>query len=293
MEEIKQVKFLIFNFEDEELYLNIIDDKIWKTAKLNKMKHLHFWIIWFFFIPPVIYGQQENTSKKDTTPCKRTFVSAIQVDYTYQIDHPNSVVPRKMSYPVSLVIAKNVAQYVHNRPKKVFRKDNFQVTVNPLFYVNNYYYRADSMVEYRLKDGLYLKARWKPDYHWKITNETKTIQGYTVRKAIGESIEIPPDDPGYYGKVYAWFTDEIPIPAGPERYVGLPGLILEIEYDKDPGRKIKLQKITFNPPETKWVRIDPKKVVEVPDKWDVIYYWHKNPRLVRKLIRRAKRRMKQ
>ncbi len=232
-----------------------------------------------------IYSQNDHLPKE-----KNMLPLNFKVEYTYRVNHPHSVVPMEMSYPVHLTVTKEMAQYVHNRPKKVFRKDNFQITVNPLFYINNYYYRVDSMVEYRQKDGIYLKAKWKPEYHWEITNETKTIQGYTVRKAVGESIEIPKDDPAYYGKVYAWFTDEIPIPAGPERYVGLPGLILEIEYEKDPGRKIVLNKITFNPPETKWVNIE--NAIEVPDKLDVIYFWHQHPALIRKLIRKAKRQRK-
>ncbi len=52
---------------------------------------------------------------------------------------------------------------------------------------------------------------------WKITNETKEINGYKGRKAILES---NPD-------IYVWFTADIPVNAGPYIYNGLPGLVLE------------------------------------------------------------------
>jgi len=52
---------------------------------------------------------------------------------------------------------------------------------------------------------------------WKITNESKEINGYNCKKAI---LKGTPD-------VYVWFTDAIAIDAGPYVYFGLPGLVLE------------------------------------------------------------------
>ncbi len=52
---------------------------------------------------------------------------------------------------------------------------------------------------------------------WKITDETKEVNGYKTRKAILES---NPD-------IYVWFTTDIPVNAGPYIYYGLPGLVLE------------------------------------------------------------------
>lgn len=53
---------------------------------------------------------------------------------------------------------------------------------------------------------------------WKLTSDTRTIAGFDCRKAIGFI-----DDTV---AVFAFYTDEILIPAGPESVNGLPGMIL-------------------------------------------------------------------
>ena len=60
-----------------------------------------------------------------------------------------------------------------------------------------------------------------PNLRWKITNETKEIGKFTAYKATAQ----------FRGRDYtAWFTTEIPLPFGPWKLQGLPGLILEA-YD--------------------------------------------------------------
>lgn len=54
---------------------------------------------------------------------------------------------------------------------------------------------------------------------WKISGENRDLLGFTCYKAEGY----------YFGRKYiAWFTPEIPIPAGPYQFWGCPGLILEL-----------------------------------------------------------------
>src|SRR5690606_31555374 len=71
------------------------------------------------------------------------------------------------------------------------------------------------------------------NYTWKITTETKKIKDYTCYKATttfrGNNFEV-------------WFTPDIPINAGPWKWYGLPGLILEAT-DKDQSVVFKLEKI--------------------------------------------------
>ena len=59
------------------------------------------------------------------------------------------------------------------------------------------------------------------DIRWELTNESKKIGAYTVQKATAT----------FRGRNYtAWFTTQIPLPYGPWKLSGLPGLILEA-YD--------------------------------------------------------------
>jgi GLPGLI family protein len=53
---------------------------------------------------------------------------------------------------------------------------------------------------------------------WKISDETRTIAGFECRKAVTKICD------SVY--VVAFYTDQIPVSAGPESFGGLPGLIL-------------------------------------------------------------------
>ncbi|WLD23149.1 GLPGLI family protein [Flavobacterium dauae] len=71
------------------------------------------------------------------------------------------------------------------------------------------------------------------NYTWQITNETKKIKDYTCYKATTT----------FRGNTFeAWFTPDIPINAGPWKWYGLPGLIVEAT-DKDQSVVFKLEKI--------------------------------------------------
>lgn len=58
---------------------------------------------------------------------------------------------------------------------------------------------------------------------WKITGKQKKILGYNCQEAEKMKDSI---------KIVAWFTPEIPISAGPEHIAGLPGFVLEVDYDE-------------------------------------------------------------
>jgi len=62
----------------------------------------------------------------------------------------------------------------------------------------------------------------KADVQWKSEPTTKRIGPYLARKATGI----------LSGRHYTvWYTTEIPIPAGPFKFFGLPGFVLEAEDD--------------------------------------------------------------
>lgn len=68
-------------------------------------------------------------------------------------------------------------------------------------------------------------------WNWEITSETKIINGYNCKKAISRAFS------GYF---VAWFTEDIPVNAGPEKFDGLPGLIL---YLNNGGQEFIAEKI--------------------------------------------------
>lgn len=59
------------------------------------------------------------------------------------------------------------------------------------------------------------------EFNWKITKETKEILDFEVRKATSENEE---------ASIIAWYAPKINISNGPAEYNGLPGLILEVEF---------------------------------------------------------------
>lgn len=80
-----------------------------------------------------------------------------------------------------------------------------------------------SKIIYQEKIGWDLLAYEEPltISEWKITNESQQRAGYQCQKATTT----------YGGRDYeAWFTFEIPLPDGPYKFNGLPGLIVEL-YD--------------------------------------------------------------
>lgn len=59
---------------------------------------------------------------------------------------------------------------------------------------------------------------------WKISGETKTILGYTCKKASGKTLR--------GSDVEAWYTEEILLASGPDSFNGLPGMILLADVNK-------------------------------------------------------------
>ncbi|XLS30075.1 GLPGLI family protein [Flavobacteriaceae bacterium M23B6Z8] len=57
---------------------------------------------------------------------------------------------------------------------------------------------------------------------WQLSSEQKKIGDYKVFKAMA----VVDDE-----QITAWYTEDIPIPDGPDNYYGLPGLILEVENE--------------------------------------------------------------
>ncbi len=67
--------------------------------------------------------------------------------------------------------------------------------------------------------GIFLRAH-KPNIHWNITDSTKKIGRFNCTMATTH----------FRGRKYiVWFTPKIPVPYGPWKLIGLPGLILQAQ----------------------------------------------------------------
>ncbi|MCD6347816.1 MAG: GLPGLI family protein [Bacteroidales bacterium] len=73
---------------------------------------------------------------------------------------------------------------------------------------------------------------------WKLTGEQKTILDYPCQKAVRS------DDEGK--KTIVWFTPSVPVSSGPANFIGLPGLVLEVEMQGGDHR-IFAKEIEFIP----------------------------------------------
>ncbi|HOY04602.1 MAG TPA: GLPGLI family protein [Saprospiraceae bacterium] len=75
---------------------------------------------------------------------------------------------------------------------------------------------------------------------WKILNDLKEVAGHICMKASWK-------DTIKEQEIVAWFAMDIPVSAGPERFYGLPGLILEVDVNNGgmvvTADKIDLKKI--------------------------------------------------
>ena len=92
------------------------------------------------------------------------------------------------------------------------------------------YYQTRDYDKNTLLDGI--NARGKdyviedklPVLDWKIKNDMKEVAGHICMNAVRY-------DSLRYQTVEAWFALDMPLPAGPDRFYGLPGTILEVNVN--------------------------------------------------------------
>jgi GLPGLI family protein len=72
--------------------------------------------------------------------------------------------------------------------------------------------------------------------NWKLQDDTMTISGHLCKKAITKDRQDKP--------VIAWYTEDIPVSAGPEPFGGLPGLILSLDINQG---EVKYSSLAITP----------------------------------------------
>lgn len=93
---------------------------------------------------------------------------------------------------------------------------------------------------------------------WKIGNKVRDIAGHMCLNATST-------DPIKGQAITAWFAQDIPVSAGPERYCGLPGLILELDLN-DGDVVIEATSVTFKPVADELKQPKPKKAKKLDEK---------------------------
>lgn len=157
-----------------------------------------------------------------------------------------------ITYYSNDIDTKNVT--ISYEEKKESQNEDYTEIVNSKTNVNirnteKFYYKNlknnTMLFEFFNGDQLFHGKDSLQNWDWKITEEAKTIEGYICKKAISNWL-------GY--EFTAWFTEEIPVNAGPEKFDGLPGLILYVgtpyyEYKivsiKEDKNNIEIQKPIF------------------------------------------------
>jgi GLPGLI family protein len=200
----------------------------------------------------------QNTSGRviyEATPFWK--VKEINLD---DVDTPANV---KLMYN-KLINNKNKLKYIlkFNKNKSLFKKDENldlegkkNIILKGHIENGNFYYDKKNSFLLNEKDShgeIFLISY--PKTQWKITNETKKINGYLCGKAITTKVEN--SLLRLTSEITAWFAFDLPYNYGPKQFTGLPGLILELEYT---GKyKMRATKIELNPKE--------KIKIELPNK---------------------------
>ena len=175
------------------------------------MKKIFIFIYTFFIL--FSYGQGND--------------KILKVTYTHHV-----LLSKKGDFDTVLYADDTHSQFVFDQKPKSFKTDEgYDMTFPSEYYISDYNFQTQYIHDNRLLNEVMLSSQWKNDLVWQITDEEKEIAGYKVRKATTDSY----GDNGfefYKRKAIAWFTTDIPIPTGPERYYGLPGLIVELYYER-------------------------------------------------------------
>jgi len=122
-----------------------------------------------------------------------------------------------------------------------------------------FYKRDGGLIMRKSRHGNVSYIREPLQIEWEIDPEkTTTINGMECRWATGKLSSL------FYGnyEVYAWFTNEVPVPFGPFGAGGLPGLIMQFRYKNRTLNLIRLDNISDQKIKTTWPDVETKSIGE-------------------------------
>jgi GLPGLI family protein len=138
-----------------------------------------------------------------------------------------------------LYFNENTSKYIESDEKKEvgsgydWRKEVFALKRD---------FERNTLTDYmEMKGKTYIIEDTIPSHKWKILNDMKEVAGHICMNAMIE-------DPIKQQKIIAWFAQDFPSSAGPERFSGLPGMILELDINEGAviisADKIEFKKLT-------------------------------------------------
>ncbi len=145
-----------------------------------------------------------------------------QLKVLYTINY-NTDRPLKKKGTLYLTADTNVFIYGKDGDKNKVEESKDDPTKLNVFFKSSEQYVAqknDSLIsKVSIRGDAFILKEKISDFNWKIQDSTKMIGNYNCRLATGH----------FRGRDYkAWFTEAIPVSAGPWKFDGLSGLIIDI-----------------------------------------------------------------
>ncbi|MGO1729652.1 MAG: GLPGLI family protein [Flavobacteriaceae bacterium] len=238
--------------------------------KQNKMKKLYIFIL--MFLVSIVNAQQDKS--KDHNALKVNYKIIYLLDYQPTKGNSNHRETEKMY----LYLADGVSKFAsagqimkdslladknksRKRSSASLMKLRSQIPETKFDYI---VYKGIPENKISLTQSIFKdKFKYEVDkdlFQWEIHPETKSYKSYKVQKATAE----------FAGRNYtAWFTSEIPIPDGPYKFNGLPGLIVKIADEKDQYtfELIEVEKlkntVRIKIPEKDFIETDKKELAQL------------------------------
>lgn len=149
--------------------------------------------------------------------------NATREEFTrYKATHPQFLILKS-----TLLFSKDKSLYVPtpNDESDVENRWNGRNIATQTNTVYNDFSSGQTTTQKRFYGDLFLVRDTIRHITWKITDETREIAGFTCRRANGIFMD------SIY--VVAFYTNKIPISAGPESFNGLPGMILGVALPQE------------------------------------------------------------
>ncbi|MEM0541154.1 GLPGLI family protein [Flavobacterium sp. j3] len=161
----------------------------------------------------VEYLESKKMSENSRKMMPKGMFAMFSKSYLYVLEFKNGESIYK-NHPKSLNIKPHDTTYIDDGIEK--KENIFNNQVEKVMYKN---YATNELLytSPRGKDEVAYVKEKLIDWNWTITNETKTINQFLCKKATATARGI---------NFTVWFTEDIPIDAGPKFLNGLPGLII-------------------------------------------------------------------